>query len=453
MAYKELIKNFSKIRSYLKEFFVYGFNSRGNVGRKSDRSYDDEKRRIQSWLGDFVEEDHGPDGKATALSIDVRNVGFNPLYRAWKSASFTDKDITLHFILMDILLPLTESLSLSEIISRMDKEYLSNFSKPIEFDESTIRKKLAEYEKQGFIEISKDGNKSVYSLPKQALRAVFEPAEGIAANEVGAQGEVRYATEFCSQSSIMRKQNIASPSQIQNALDFASEILPAGIVGSTLLDKMNRHENTFAFKHHYITQSMDSEIMLTMFEAMRQKSSVQILTYNERRNKKEGSSGTRLKIIPLKILASSQTGRQYLIAHGQRHRKFYAFRLDNIIEAKICEPFADYDRVKKQFKEAEKYRWGTSFGNSGTLETVEFTVKFREDEEHIYKRLLREKRCGKVERLSPTEARYFAEVWDVHEMLPWIRTFIMRITELHISDKALEEQFWNDVRKMRDLYN
>ena len=102
MAYKELIKNYSKIRNYLKEFFVYGFNSRGNVGRKSDRSYDDEKRRISSWLGDYVEEDHGPDGKTTALSIDVRNVGFNPLHRAWKSASFTDKDITLHFILMDL---------------------------------------------------------------------------------------------------------------------------------------------------------------------------------------------------------------------------------------------------------------------------------------------------------------------------------------------------------------
>ena len=48
MAYKELIKNFSKIRSYLKEFFVYGYNARGSVGQKSDRSYDDEKRRIKS---------------------------------------------------------------------------------------------------------------------------------------------------------------------------------------------------------------------------------------------------------------------------------------------------------------------------------------------------------------------------------------------------------------------
>lgn len=39
--------------------------------------------------------------------------------------------------------------------------------KPLEFDESTIRKKLTEYESFGIIEISKDGNKSVYSLSEK----------------------------------------------------------------------------------------------------------------------------------------------------------------------------------------------------------------------------------------------------------------------------------------------
>lgn len=37
-------------------------------------------------------------------------------------------------------------------------------------------------------------------------------------------------------------------------------------------------------------------------------------------------------------------------------------------------------------------------------------------------------------------------------MLPWVRTFIMRITELHISNKELEEHFWNDVREMKNNY-
>ena len=412
MAYKELIKNFSKIRNYLKEFFVYGYNSRGNVGRKSDRSYDDEKRRIQSWLGDYVEESHGPDGKTTALSIDIRNVGFNPLYRAWKSASFTDKDITLHFILMDLLRD-KSNLSLSEIISIIDDEYLKYFEKPLEFDESTIRKKLSEYEKLGLIEISKEGNKSVYS---QAKQKVF-------------------------------------PSQLQNALDFASEILPNGIIGSILLDKLPEHENFFSFKHHYITQVMDSEIMLELLAAMQKKCWVQIRTLNERKNKTENSKGTTAKILPFKIISSSQTGRQYVIAHVIQRKKMKAFRLDNILEVKEMDVCKEYEIVRRRLKEVEKYCWGASFGDFENLQTVEFSVKFRDDEEFIYKRLLREKRCGTVELISKNEAKFYAEVWDVHEMLPWIRTFIMRITELHISDKALEAQFWNDVCKMRELYD
>ncbi len=416
MAYKELIKNFSKIRSYLKEFFVYGYNSRGNVGHKSERSYDDEKRRIASWLGDYIEESHGPDGKTTALSIDVRNVGFNPLFRAWKSASFTDKDITLHFILMDLLKD-REKLSLAEIISIIDGQYLCAFRRPLEFDESTIRKKLAEYEKQGLVEISKDKNKSVYSL----------------------------------------NQNVSlinhSQKELQDALDFSSEILPAGFVGSTLLDKLDDHENTFAFKHHYITQTMEAEIMLALFEAIKQKRWIQISTYNERKNKKENSRGSKVTMIPLKILSSSQSGRQYLAAHVLKNKKFKAFRLDNILEVKILDICNDYDAVRKRYRDAEKYLWGASFGKFSEPDEISFTVHFRDDEEFIYQRLVREKRCGSVERLSQNEASFYAKVWDSHEMLPWLRTFIMRITELHISDKELEKHFWDDILEMKNLYN
>lgn len=54
MAYSELIKNFEKIRSYMREFYVYGFKSRSGYDRKSARSYDDERRRVESWLGDYM---------------------------------------------------------------------------------------------------------------------------------------------------------------------------------------------------------------------------------------------------------------------------------------------------------------------------------------------------------------------------------------------------------------
>ena len=102
MAYKELIKNFNRIRDYMREFYVYGFKSREEYTNKSARSYDDEHRRIKSWLDDYMKFDWTPEGKHVFLSIDTRLTRHNPLYNAWKAKSFTDGDITMHFILMDI---------------------------------------------------------------------------------------------------------------------------------------------------------------------------------------------------------------------------------------------------------------------------------------------------------------------------------------------------------------
>ena len=38
MAYNELIKNFEKVRAYMREFYVYGFKSRTEYDAKSARS-------------------------------------------------------------------------------------------------------------------------------------------------------------------------------------------------------------------------------------------------------------------------------------------------------------------------------------------------------------------------------------------------------------------------------
>ena len=91
-AYSELIKNFEKIRSYMREFYVYGFKSRDEYDAKSARSYDDERRRIESWLGDHTGFVRTAEGKNVFISIDSRVTGHNPFYKAWKA-----KDINFVF--------------------------------------------------------------------------------------------------------------------------------------------------------------------------------------------------------------------------------------------------------------------------------------------------------------------------------------------------------------------
>ena len=150
MAYSELVKNFNRIRDYMREFYIYGFKSREEYTKKSARSYDDERRRLESWLGDYMQFRQTPDGKNIFLSIDSRKSRHNPLYKAWKTKSFTDGDITLHFILMDIMASTDHAMSVGEIMEQID-EYLTSFTEPRLFDESTVRKKLKEYVAEGIL--------------------------------------------------------------------------------------------------------------------------------------------------------------------------------------------------------------------------------------------------------------------------------------------------------------
>lgn len=406
MAYSELIKNFNRTRDYMREFYVYGFKSRDEYTKKSTRSYDDERRRVESWLGDYMRFRQTPDGKKVFISIDSRVLRHNPLYTAWKAKSFTDGDITLHFILFDIFGAHREALTLNEITDRIDN-CLKEFKEPRLFDESTVRKKLKEYIAEGIVESEKRG-KTVYY--RRSNRSVTCDTD---------------------------------------ILDFFSEVSPCGVIGSYLLDKAGAHNEHFLFKHHYITAAMDSEVICNLFVAMGERRCVTLKIINRHKNQTSERS-----VVPLRIMISVQSGRQYLMAYTPQFRRITSFRTDNILSVKsddVCEKF---DELREKLDGMIPHMWGVStqspFGRR--MEHVEFTVRYADDETFIHKRLEREKRCGKVERLDNNNSRFSADVFDASEMIPWIRTFICRITDLNFSNKDLEEQFKNDVKEMYVLY-
>lgn len=406
MTYSELVKNFNRIRDYMREFYIYGFKSREEYTRKSARSYDDERRRIESWLGDYMGFRQNADGKNVFISIDSRATSHNPLYKAWKTKSFTDGDITLHFILMDIFASAQKALSLTEITEQID-EYLSIFPEPKTFDVSTVRKKLNEYISEGIVLGEKQGKSMYYS----------------------------WTMEKCDLD--------------RDILDFFSEIAPCGVIGSFLLDQVKEQDSHFSFKHHYITSAMDSEILCSVFMAIREKRSVILETYNRHKERVSESH-----VVPLRVMVSAQSGRQYLIAYAPRFRRILSFRTDHITSVKIGEVSERFDQMRQKLDEMQKHMWGVSTQNrwGNRMEHVEFTIRYGAGEKHIPKRLEREKRCGTVVHLDENTSRFTADVYDASELIPWIRTFICRITEIHISNEKLEEQFLEDIKAMYALY-
>ena len=404
MAYSELIKNFEKVRAYMREFYVYGFKSRTEYDAKSARSYDDERRRLESWLGDYMRFAQTPEGKNVFLSVDSRVTRKNPLYKAWKAKSFTDGDITLHFAIFDILYKPERKKTLAELIEAID-ELLSS---SITFDESTLRKKLKEYADEGIIQIEKEGRRVLYSRSADT--------------------------------------DISSLSDI---IDFSSEVAPCGVIGSFLQDKQQEHSELFSFKHHYITSAMDSEVTAVLFDAIR--SHRYITVDNLGKYSKEVKT---IRLVPLKIYISAQNGRQNLLAFHEKANRLNSYRLDYMsnvrIEDETCEKF---DALRAALAKAENHMWGVNCKwNVKRVEHVEFEIRIEDDEQFIVRRLEREKRCGRVEKIDDNHYRYIAEVFDSTEMLPWIRTFISRITKMNFSNRNAENKFKADIQEMYRMY-
>lgn len=245
-----------------------GFKSRTEYNAKSARSYDDERRRLESWLGDYMRFTQTPEGKNVFLSVDSRVTRRNPFYKAWKAKSFTDGDITLHFLIFDILYSPEIKKTLTELIEKIDER----ISSCVTFDASTIRKKLKEYVAEGIIQTKKEGRKVLYGR--------------------------------CPDTDI---------SALDDVIDFFSEVAPCGVMGSFLQDKQPEHDEFFSFKHHYITSAMDSDVMATLFAAIQEKRYITVDNLGKRSDKVR-----RIRLVPLKIYISAQNGRQNLIAFHEK---------------------------------------------------------------------------------------------------------------------------------------
>ena len=407
MAYSELIKNFDRIRDYMRQFYVYGFKSRTEYDQKSARSYDNERRRVESWLGDFMRFRRSPDGKNVFLSVDSRSLPGNPLYNAFKAKSFTAGDVTFHFYILDLLQG-QEAHTAQEILDLFCEKYLCHFESDWQPDISTIRKKLKEYVSLGILKAEKRGRELIYS----------------------------------------RKEDSIDLGPWADTIAFFSEEDPLGVVGSTLLDKLRTQPDYYRHKHHYMLHALDSRVLLALVTAIGEKRAVCFTHINQRGSGKSAAH----TVYPLRILISTQGGRQYLLCYHYRFRKLMFFRLDSIqkVEPGAQEPdSAKYEGFCQKFL---TNLWGTSTGVDFQLDHLEMTIHFADDEPHIPQRLEREKRNGRVEIIDGNTARYIADVYDASEMLPWLRTFIGRIEKLECSDELVVKRFYEDLERMYGLY-
>lgn len=452
--FQELIKNFDRIRDYMRQFYVYGFKVRNDYDAKSARTYDNERRRIESWLGEYMQSAYTAKGKQVYISVDSRAIPQNPLYAAWKAKSFTDNDIMLHFFILDQLAeveadrePASEQeakeaqepaperepaveqepvpdrkpaaereqakareigggLNAGELCDRIAECY------GVVFDSQTVRLKLKEYEELGILESYKKGKAFYYRLYP---RLFPEP--------------------------LLRE-------HVLTAVQFFQEASPFGFIGSTILDQENRRNDWFQFKHHFIVHTLEDGILLDILEAMKEKRRISFVNKSSRSGMTSDFHG-----IPLRIFVSTRTGRRYVCCYLEYPRRFINYRLDSITRVEKGNIYEDYDRRKEQLKQNLDRCWGVSFGGESRIEEIYVKLYIDEEKEpYILERLYREGRGGEVLKVREHEYLYSGAFFDTNEMLSWIKTFTGRVLDIQGSSRFSIGKIIRDWEKMYEMY-
>lgn len=398
--FSELIRGFDKIRDYMRDFYIYGFKQRGDFIRKSARTYDNEKRRIESYLGNHIRWSYDKNGKRTFISLDSAAIASNPLYAAWKSKSFTDKDIMLHFYILDAL-RCGEWLTIEQITDSICEQ------SGITFEIQTVRIKCGEYVDEGILRGEKRGKALFYTLSPVTL-----------------------------------------PDCLIDAVKFYQEAAPFGEIGSFLLDNLGEKNELFRFKHHYIVHTLEDGVLLDILRAMREKRVIRFENQSTRSGRDSVLAG-----VPVKIFCSAVTGRRYICVYNTVRRRFLNHRLDYIKAVNPMDVYEDYDEVKAALERNIGLVWGVSFGGKSRKELLCMKLYIDEKTEgYILDRLNREGRGGEILRLDENIYLYTKELYDTNEMASWIKTFTGRIISLEGTNHAVVNKFYRDIERMWEMY-
>ncbi len=293
--YQELVKSFDNIRKISHDFFIYGYNGRGDFPFISERMYDNELRRVKSYLKDYVKTTQTKDKKTISISSNTIHEHVNPLFPLFLGKSFTNIDCFLHFALLAILND-NNKRTLNEIALEIVEQF-----KYDELDIMTIRNKLHEYSELGIVIIEKDKNRNLYSLKKPVFL----------------------------------------DENLQEAITFFQNIMPAGYIMTPIIDNNN---SLYYYKQIFFANVLDDEYVLSLFKAIQNKEMVTI----EQRGRKHQLTKSG---IPVGIFYNMITGRRYLKLLLKNHNEVLV-RIDKIDKVSITKEetqIVSVEEEKKQF--------------------------------------------------------------------------------------------------------
>ena len=357
--FQELVKSLAKSREYVRDFYIYGFKSREDFDNKSPRTYDNERRRMESWLASYIRSCYHKNVKTVSLSLNTNLLSVNPLCRIFEAKSFTNNDILLHFYLLDILQ--ADCFMTADALS---DAIMDRFQADIETQ--LVRKKANEYVAEGILQTKKQGKRVYYfrSAPLPLPDTVWQ--------------------------------------SLMDAVCFYQIDAPLGFVGYSLIKHFDTTNTAFCVKHGYFVHVLEDEILLPLLLAINEHRDVllkvqsnkpnnhkyvtpkadkksdnnpadSIQTHNKRNrsNLSLQPNVQTLQVLPLRIMVSTRTGRRYLCVRRIQQECFYHIRLDHIKEVTLMSENTDFAFYQQKLTECLPHCFGVCFGNSSHMDENE----------------------------------------------------------------------------------
>lgn len=417
------ISEVNMLRDYVREIYVESFHSPDGheaIHSPSGRSESEAKSRLHAFFEEnFIAKNSR---KEDVLKFDSRKVNCNPLFDIWKMCHFKPEYLTRDFALFDLF------------STEKYKNGLSDYD--LKCDDS------------GKNELEKYTGKPI-SHKQLDLYIPFLRTNGIinVKDTFNNDGKLLKSTYTLSDTKNLQT-IIKNNPEVLAAIEFASETFPCGVIGSYILDSVDKAEDVhfFNFKHHFIYNTLDSEVAYTIFSAINEKRFVSIKRKHN-----------IIRVIPIQVRFSARDGRSYLVYYTN-YPKFKGFNVENfenIVSVKKSDRCTYFDSLIAEFETVKKYLWGKSINSDkGKTEHVDFTIQYTDSEIYILKRLQREAFSGNIENYSTdNKAKFSFELYDSKELIPWIRSYYGRITSFNFENKNLQEQLTDEIKKMYAIYN
>ena len=163
---------------------------------------------------------------------------------------------------------------------------------------------------------------------------------------------------------------------LMQAVSFYQGASPFGIVGSTLLDREEKQNRFFQYKHQFLVHTLEDQVLMDILSAIHQKKAVSF-----KNNSHRSGLTVTLQGVPLKIFVSTRTGRRYLCLYLTSRQRFQNVRLDSLTEIKLLEPFSGYEKLQEKLEKHLPHCFGVSFGGRSRMEEIHMELYINEEKE------------------------------------------------------------------------